>query len=250
MSKLWNGRFSKDTHHLLETFNASIQFDKRLYREDIMGSIAHATMLKHIGILEETELFDILKGLRLIYREMEDGIFEFRLEDEDIHMAIEKRLHEHVGSVAGKLHTARSRNDQVATDMRLYLRRSIIRNLKDLHALMSCMLRCAQKYEFVLFPGYTHLQRAQPIKVGHYFMAYASMFERDYIRLKELLERMNVSPLGAGALAGTPFPIDRKMTAKLLGFQEVMHNSIDAVSDRDYVIEVLNAYSILMQWIQ
>ncbi len=244
--KLWGGRFKQSTNRLVEDFSASIDFDWRLYREDIAGSIAHCKMLGQCGILTEDEVEKIVDGLIEIQREIERGDFEFDPTLEDIHMAIEQRLIEKIGDVGGKLHTARSRNDQVALDLRLYLRNTIKWYLKLLHSLRTSIVNLAEKYADTIMPGFTHLQHAQPIVLGHHLMAYYEMFTRDSERLKDCLKRVNVMPLGSAALAGTTFPIDRNLTAKYLDFPEISRNSIDAVSDRDFAIEFLSAASIIM----
>lgn len=242
--KLWGGRFSLPTHKLAEEFNASIYFDKKLYKFDIKGSIAHVEMLARQKIIADTEAQQIKEGLEKIEAEIENGDFEFRAEDEDIHMAVEKRLHELIGSVAGKLHTARSRNDQVATDFRMYLRDKVDEISECLKELMQTIVDKSRKNIDVVMPGYTHLQTAQPVLFSHYAMAYFQMFKRDFLRFKDLRERMNECPLGAGALAGTTFDIDRDYTAKALGFDKPTSNSLDSVSDRDFALEFLSAASI------
>ncbi len=244
--KLWSGRFRQSTNRLVEDFSASIDFDWRLFREDIAGSIAHCKMLGQCGILTEEEVEKIVDGLAEIQREIEHGEFEFDHALEDIHMAIEQRLIEKIGDVGGKLHTARSRNDQIALDLRLYLRNTIFSFLKLLNALKRSIVSLAEKYSETIMPGFTHLQHAQPVVLGHHMMAYYEMFKRDSERLKDCLRRTNVMPLGSAALAGTTFPIDRKITAELLEFPELSRNSIDAVSDRDFVVEFLSAVSLIM----
>ncbi len=244
--KLWSGRFRQSTNRLVEDFSASIDFDWRLFREDIAGSIAHCKMLGQCGILTEEEVEKIVDGLAEIQREIEHGEFEFDHALEDIHMAIEQRLIEKIGDVGGKLHTARSRNDQIALDLRLYLRNTIFSFLKLLNALKRSIVSLAEKHSETIMPGFTHLQHAQPVVLGHHMMAYYEMFKRDSERLKDCLRRTNVMPLGSAALAGTTFPIDRKITADLLEFPELSRNSIDAVSDRDFVVEFLSAASLIM----
>lgn len=242
--KLWGGRFSLSTDKLAEEFNASIHFDKNLYPYDINGSIAHAEMLSVKGIITKTEFEAIKEGLIKIKEEMDAGAFVFRTEDEDIHMAVEKRLRELIGDVAGKLHTARSRNDQVATDIRLYLRDhiDIIRDaIKDL---MGVILRKAEEHIDQIMPGYTHLQTAQPVLFSHWIMSYFQMLKRDYERFSDCIKRLNYCPLGSGALAGTTFEIDRFYTANKLGFTAPTENSMDAVSDRDFILEFLADASI------
>jgi len=246
MKKLWSGRFTEKTADIVERFTESISFDKRLWKYDIEGSIAHAKMLAKQGIIPKKNADKIIKGLKEIYKEIEGGKFKFREELEDIHMNIESALIERIGEIGGKLHTARSRNDQVALDIRLYLReevKEIISLLKDLEIVLAGM---AEKNLGIIMPGYTHLQRAQPILLSHHIMAYANMFERDRERFKDLLKRINILPLGSCALAGTSFPIDRRYVAELLGFDFVSENSMDSVSDRDFAIEFLSCSSIFM----
>ena len=244
--KLWGGRFTQNTSKIMEEFNASITFDKRMYREDIEGSSAHCKMLAKQGIISETEKNLIIDGLQKILKEIEAGEFIFSISDEDIHMSIEKRLIQLIGAVGGKLHTARSRNDQVAVDVRLYLRREVKEISQLLFNLQNTIVELAEKYNDVIFPGYTHLQRAQPILFGHHMMAYYEMFKRDMERLTECYKRINVMPLGAGALAGTTFPIDRHFVAKELDFPAVTENSLDSVSDRDFIIELNFVISMIM----
>ena len=245
-NKLWSGRFKQSTNRLVEDFSASIDFDWRLYKEDIMGSIAHCKMLGQCGILSEEEVEKIVDGLIEIQREIERGEFEFDPALEDIHMAIEQRLIEKIGDIGGKLHTARSRNDQIALDLRLYLRNTINSFLKLLYSLKTSIVNLAEQHSETVMPGFTHLQHAQPVVLGHHLMAYYEMFRRDTDRLKDCLKRTNVMPLGSAALAGTTFPVDRKITADYLEFPEISRNSIDAVSDRDFVIEFLSAVSLIM----
>jgi argininosuccinate lyase len=244
-TKLWGGRFTVGTAPSVEAFTASIDIDARLYRHDIRGSIAHAKMLAKQRIIAATDAKKIIRGLQAVEREIDNGKFKFSLADEDIHMNIERRLTELIGPVGGKLHTARSRNDQVALDMRLYLRDEVKSIIAGLHALQRELATVAKKNLDVIMPGYTHLQRAQPVLFSHHLLAYVDMFERDSERLADGLARTNVLPLGSGALAGTTFPIDRAYLAKLLGFPRVSKNSIDAVSDRDFLLEFLAAASIL-----
>ena len=244
MSKLSAARLKVKNDQLVDEFNASIHFDKRLYRHDVKGSIAHAEMLASCGILTVEEAETISKGLLTVLGEIEAGSFVFRTEDEDIHMAVEKRMTEIVGAVGGKLHTARSRNDQVAVDIRMYLREEIEVISGYLAELVKTLTDKAEKHMGVLMPGYTHLQTAQPILVSHWLMAYVQMFRRDYGRMKDSMERMNFSPLGSGALAGTTFPINRDMTAEKLGFAAPTENSLDSVSDRDFALEFLSASAI------
>jgi len=244
--KLWNGRFSEKTDKLVEDFTSSIDVDKRLYSYDIEGSIAHCRMLAKASIISDEDAMVLIEGLGLIKREFERGDFRFDKGLEDIHMHIETRLIEKVGKVAQKLHTARSRNDQVVLDVRMYLRDETINAVTLLVMLSKVMVDLAKKYIDVVLPGYTHLQRAQPILLSHHYMAYYEMFSRDIDRFNDALKRINVLPLGSAALAGTTYPIDRAYTAQLLDFPKVSANSIDAVSDRDFIIEFLSAASICM----
>jgi argininosuccinate lyase len=244
--KLWGGRFSKETDKLVNDFNSSITFDSRMYREDITGSMAHAFMLGAQGIItpEESEL--IIKTLGEILEDIETGKIEFSVDNEDIHMNIETFLTERIGTVGKKLHTARSRNDQVALDFRMYCRRETEEIKRLTVELMSTLIRKAKETTDAVMPGYTHLQRAQPVTFAHYMLAYAQMLKRDVTRLEDCLERMDELPLGAGALAGTTYPLDRRLVASNLGFSRVTQNSLDAVSDRDFAIELLSDLSILM----
>lgn len=244
--KLWGGRFTQPTDEFVEQFTASIDFDKRLYRHDIRGSIAHARMLGRQGIitLEETE--QIVSGLQDILARIEAGEFDFSVSLEDIHMNIEARLTEKIGEAGKRLHTGRSRNDQVALDIRLYLRDEIEEINGFLDLLMESLLIQAEKHLGVIMPGYTHLQVAQPILFSHHMLAYLEMFRRDKGRMADCMKRLNALPLGAGALAGTTFPIDREYSAGLLDFPEATRNSIDSVSDRDFALEFLSAASITM----
>lgn len=249
MEKMWSGRFSKGASSLLDEFNASIMFDRELYIEDIEGSIAHATMLASVGVLTEDELGKIIKGLNEIKQEIEDGVFEWRLSDEDVHMAIEKRLTDKIGEAGKKLHTARSRNDQVAVDFRRYVLRQN-KEIKELVLeLMQAILDVALKNTDTLLPGMTHLQHAQPVNFAFHLGAYLSMFKRDVERFESSYARNNVSPLGCAALAGTPHKINREQTAKLLGFDDVSINCLDTVSDRDFALEILFNISTLMMHI-
>ena len=243
--KLWGGRFTSRTADSVEAFTASIDIDARLYRHDIEGSIAHVKMLARRRIISSREARKIVRGLKAILREIESGKFRFSSADEDIHMNIERRLIQKIGGVGGKLHTARSRNDQVALDMRLYLREELKTILNELGDLKRELARGAKRHLSVIMPGYTHLQKAQPVLFSHHLLAYVEMFDRDRERLSGCLERVNVLPLGSGALAGTTFPIDRAYVAKLLGFPRLSKNSLDAVSDRDFVLEFLSASAIL-----
>ncbi len=243
--KLWGGRFTGATSDSVEAFTSSVAIDARLYRYDIAGSIAHARMLARQRIIKAGEARKIVRGLRAVQREIDAGRFEFSSADEDVHLNIERRLMEKIGSVGGKLHTARSRNDQVALDLRLYLREEVAVVIERLTELQRSIARAAKRHIDVILPGYTHLQRAQPVLFAHHLLAYHDMFQRDAERFAQCRERVNVLPLGAGALAGTTFPIDRAYVAKLLGFPRVAHNSIDAVSDRDFILEFLAAAAIL-----
>ncbi|MBI5875118.1 MAG: argininosuccinate lyase [Deltaproteobacteria bacterium] len=244
--KPWSGRFTQATDKLVEEFNASISFDKRLFRHDIMGSIAHARMLAKMGVIGKKEADKVVSGLKAIEKEIDAGKFQFTHALEDIHMAIEKRLMEKIGPVGGKLHTARSRNDQVALDVRLYLRDEIKEMQNLIKNLQKTLTDIAKKNLDCIMPGYTHLQRAQPVLFSHHLLAYYEMFKRDYERLADCFKRVNVMPLGAGALAGSPYPLDRDFMAKELGFSKPTDNSLDSVSDRDFCIEFCAAASILM----
>lgn len=246
IKKPWAGRFKKGTHKVAEAFSASIDFDKRLYKEDIEGSIAHAQMLAETGIIDKKEADKIIKGLTSIRKEIESGKFPFREEFEDIHLNIEKRLIEKIGDVGGKIHTARSRNDQIALDMRLYLRAEINEITDFLKALCECMVFQAEENIDAVIPFYTHLQRGQPILLSHQLMALYEMLKRDRERYLDCLKRVNVMPLGAGAGAGTTFPIDREHVAKSLDFPEITQNSLDTVSDRDFIIEFISVSANLM----
>ena len=243
-NRMWGGRFAASPDDIMEEINASIGFDHRLYRQDIAGSIAHARMLAAVGILNESDRDAIIKGLRAIEDEIAAGTFNFSRALEDIHMNVEARLAEQIGEAAGRLHTARSRNDQVATDFRLYVRDAIDTLSEQIRALQIVLVRRAGEEAETIMPGFTHLQSAQPVTFGHHLMAYVEMLGRDAGRLADARKRLNESPLGAAALAGTSFPIDRKMTSEALGFDRPMANSLDAVSDRDFVLEVLAAASI------
>lgn len=249
MASLWGGRFEKEMDDLVKEFNASIRFDARLFREDIDGSIAHVIMLASCGIVTEEEKQQIIEGLNAIRQEIEDGKIVFSTEDEDIHMAVEKRLTEKIGDVGKKLHTARSRNDQCQTDLRLFVKRAILSMIGELKNLEEVILQKAQENVNEMTIGFTHIQHAQPITIGFLFMAYFQMFKRDIERLYDTLERMDYSPLGSCAMAGTSFPIDRAMTADLLGFIAPTENAMDSVSDRDYCIELLSDAAISMMHI-
>jgi len=246
MTKLWGGRFVKGTDRAVEEFTSSISFDSRLYKQDIAGSIAHARMLAKCGIIAGNEAEIIIAGLQGILADIEAGNFSFEIALEDIHMNIEKRLTDRIGPTGGKLHTARSRNDQVALDTHLYLKQEIISIGQLLCDLAAAVLEVAEKHQDTIMPGYTHLQRAQPILFAHHMLAYLFMLLRDFSRLTGVWERTDIMPLGAGALAGTTFPIDRHFVAEQLKFGAIYDNSIDAVSDRDYILEFLSFASILM----
>ncbi len=242
--KPWGGRFSTPTDPFVETFNASIDVDRRMYAEDIAGSRAHARMLEKQGILTADELSAILKGLDEIQEEIERGEFAFLTELEDVHMNIERRLTERIGEAGKKLHTARSRNDQVATDVRMYLRRRCDETMAAVAGLQRMLVQLAERHADTIMPGFTHLQTAQPVTFGHHMLAYVEMLERDRERLADARRRMNRCPLGAAALAGTGFAINRDMTARELGFDAPCANSLDAVSDRDFILELLAAAAI------
>jgi len=249
MEKMWSGRFAQDASSLLEKFNASILFDRKLYREDIEGSVAHAQMLTHQGILTSAEFHAIELGMKQVLDEIESGIFEWKIGDEDLHMAIEKRLTTLIGEAGKKLHTARSRNDQVAVDFRRYVLRKNREIMERIKAVMHVIVDIARDHTTTLLPGMTHLQHAQPINFGFHLLAYVSMFKRDCERFESSFVRNNISPLGCAALAGTPHNIDREMTAKLLGFDSVSLNCLDTVSDRDFALEILFNVSTLMMHI-
>ncbi|MGE4396948.1 MAG: argininosuccinate lyase [Sulfurimonas sp.] len=249
MEKMWSGRFSTGTSNLLDQFNASIMFDRKLYREDIEGSLAHAQMLAKQGILTADELLQITQGLSQVKDEIESGSFEWKISDEDLHMGIEKRLTAIIGDAGKKLHTARSRNDQVAVDFRRYVLRKNLELVDAIKLLMQEILVVASKHTETLIPGMTHLQHAQPINFAFHLGAYLSMFKRDIGRFESSYKRNNVSPLGCAALAGTPHKIDRDMTAQLLGFESVSVNCLDTVSDRDFALEILFNISTMMMHI-
>lgn len=246
MAKLWAGRFQKETDLVVNDFNSSILFDCRLYKEDITGSIAHATMLGKQGIIEEHEAEKIVEGLKGILKDIEDGKVEFSLDYEDIHMNVEQLLTERIGDTGKRLHTGRSRNDQVALDMRLYVKKEIKEIIKLILGFMKALTVKSRENLDAVMPGYTHLQRAQPTTFAHYMMAYANMLKRDVSRLQDCYERMDEMPLGSGALASTTYPIDRDFVREQLGFARLTDNSLDGVSDRDYCVELLSALSILM----
>ncbi len=246
MAQLWGGRFTKETDRLVYNFNASVSFDRKFYKEDIEGSMAHVKMLAAAGILTEAERDEILDGLNGILEDVEKGILQITAEYEDIHSFVEANLIDRIGDTGKKLHTGRSRNDQVALDMRLYTRKEID-SLKGLvKELLEVLHTLMKEHMDTYMPGFTHLQKAQPITLAHHLGAYMEMFKRDYGRLCDIRERMNYCPLGAGALAGTTYPLDRNMTAELLGFKGPALNSIDCVSDRDYLIELLGCLSTVM----
>ncbi|BCB05242.1 argininosuccinate lyase [Bacillus sp. KH172YL63] len=246
MSKLWGGRFTKKPEEWVDEFNASISFDQELVLEDIEGSIAHVTMLKKCEILTGSEADQILEGLKVLYGKAENNELEFSVEYEDIHLNLEKQLIDLIGEVGGKLHTGRSRNDQIATDMHLFLKRRVKEIVALAEDLQEAIIAQAEANVETIIPGYTHLQRAQPISFAHHLMCYFWMINRDKERLVDSLKRIDISPLGAGALAGTTFPIDRAYSADLLGFGAYYENSLDAVSDRDFILEFLSNSSILM----
>ncbi len=246
MASLWGGRFEKEMDDMVREFNESVSFDQRMYNEDIDGSIAHVTMLAAQGIVSEEDRDAIIAGLEEIRAEIADGTITFDVNDEDIHMGIESRLIEKIGDAGKKLHTARSRNDQCQVDARMYLRKEISAVTEELCELESVILEKAEKYADQISVGFTHMQHAQPVTLGFEFMAYFQMFKRDIERLDDTCERMNLCPLGACALAGTTMPIDRHMTADMLGFDGPTENAMDSVSDRDYIIEFLSDASISM----
>lgn len=246
MAQLWGGRFTKETDQMVYEFNASILFDKRLYKQDIKGSMAHVKMLAKVGILTEKECDEILNGLIGILQDVEQGNLEITAEYEDIHSFVEANLIERIGETGKKLHTGRSRNDQVALDMRLYIRDELKRTDGLLLELLKVLARIMEENLNTFMPGFTHLQKAQPVTLAHHVGAYFEMFKRDRLRLEDICRRMNYCPLGAGALAGTTYPLDREYTAELLGFYGPTKNSMDSVSDRDYVIEYLSALCTVM----
>ena len=244
--KAWSGRFRTKTHRLMDTFSSSLAFDRRMYRQDIQGSIAHSKGLEQAGVLTTQEAKAIIRGLEQIRTEIEKDRFPFAPTDEDIHMAIERRLTDLIGPVGGKLHTGRSRNDQVALDLRLYLRDALGALVRTTRQFQQALLDQARRNLDVAMPGYTHLQRAQPVLFAHHLLAYVEMTERDKGRMRDVLARLDEMPLGSGALAGTNYPVDRTYVAQLLGFAGVTQNSLDAVSDRDFVIEALSSLAILI----
>ena len=246
MAQLWGGRFTKETDQLVYNFNASISFDQKFYKQDIRGSIAHVTMLASVGVLTEEERDQIIDGLKGISKDIQTGAVEITSEYEDIHSFVEANLIDRIGDVGKKLHTGRSRNDQVALDMKLYTRDEIVDIKYLLKELMETLHRIMKEHIDTFMPGFTHLQKAQPVTLAHHVGAYMEMFKRDYSRLTDIYDRMNYCPLGAGALAGTTYPLDREQTASLLNFYGPTLNSMDSVSDRDYLIEFLNALSTIM----
>lgn len=236
-TKLWGGRFSESTDKFVEAFTASVNFDKRMYAQDIAGSRAHARMLQQVGVLSQADLDDINRGLDLVQRDIEAGDFEWSVAREDVHMNIEAALTEHIGDAGKRLHTGRSRNDQVATDIRLYMRDACDAAADEAVRLMTALLDKAEQHNELIMPGFTHLQTAQPVTFGHHLLAWFEMLLRDLERIADTRKRTNRLPLGAAALAGTSYPIDREMSRSLLGFDSVCENSLDAVSDRDFAIE-------------
>lgn len=246
MAKLWGGRFQKSTDKKVDDFNSSIRFDKRMYRQDISGSIAHAKMLGKQGIIDTADSEKIVEGLTEILSDIENGRVEFLIDAEDIHMNIEKLLTDKIGAAGKRLHTGRSRNDQVALDIRMYLMDEIDEISEMVKALMEALVSLAKEHTQTIMPGYTHLQKAQPITLAHHLMAYFEMAKRDLSRLVDCKKRTNVMPLGSGALAGTTYPLDREFVANELGFDAVTMNSLDGVSDRDFVIELASCLSMIM----
>ena len=246
MTKLWGGRFQKSAEAWVDEFGASISFDQQLVIEDITGSMAHVTMLGETGILPQADVTQILQGLAQLKEKALKHELKFQVAQEDIHLNLEKMLIDLIGPVGGKLHTGRSRNDQVATDMHLYLKARVSEIITLLTTFQQTILQQAEENIDTIAPGYTHLQRAQPISFAHHIMTYFWMLARDKARFMESMKRIDISPLGAGAMAGTTFPIDRQRSADLLGFSEVYANSMDAVSDRDFIVEFLNNSSLLM----
>ena len=246
MAQLWGGRFTRETDQLVYRFNASISFDQKFFEEDIEGSIAHVIMLEKQGILTEEEKNSIVKGLTEIRQDVRDGALTITEEYEDIHSFVEANLIERIGETGKKLHTGRSRNDQVALDMKLYTRSQILQIAEETEELLMVLQQLMEQHLDTYMPGFTHLQKAQPVTLAHHLGAYFEMFKRDSLRLKDIYHRMNYCPLGAGALAGTTYPLDRAYTASLLGFEGPTLNSMDSVSDRDYLIELLSAMSTIM----
>lgn len=246
MAQLWGGRFTKETDQLVYNFNASISFDQKFFAQDIRGSKAHVTMLNATGILTDEEKDAIIKGLDNIAEDVANGSLAITAEYEDIHSFVEANLIDRIGEAGKKLHTGRSRNDQVALDMRLYCRDELVETKKLLKQLLTTIHNLMKEHIHTFMPGFTHLQKAQPVTLAHHFGAYMEMFKRDYSRLTDIYKRMNVCPLGSGALAGTTYPLDRNMTAQLMEFDAPSLNSMDGVSDRDYVLEMLAAFSTIM----
>ena len=246
VAQLWGGRFTKETDKLVYNFNASISFDQKFYKQDMEGSIAHVKMLGKQGILTEKEMQDIVDCLKEILKEVEEGKLIITDEYEDIHSFVEAKLIDRLGDTGKKLHTGRSRNDQVALDMRLYTRQEVLHTDKLVKELLETILKIMEENTETIMPGFTHLQKAQPITLAHHMGAYFEMFRRDRLRLQDIFKRMNYCPLGSGALAGTTYPLDREYTAELLGFYGPTLNSMDGVSDRDYLIEFLSALSTIM----
>jgi argininosuccinate lyase len=246
MAKLWGGRFQKSTDKKVDDFNSSIRFDKRMYKQDIKGSIAHATMLGKQGIIPQEDSEKIVAELKNILNDIEAGKIEFEIDAEDIHMNIEKILIERIGDAGKRLHTGRSRNDQVALDIRMYLMDETAEIKEMLHHALDTIVSLASEHTETIMPGYTHLQKAQPVTFAHHLMAYFEMFKRDLSRLEDCRKRTNVMPLGSGALAGTTYPLDREFVADELGFDAVTQNSLDGVSDRDFVIELASCLSMIM----
>ena len=246
MEKMWAGRFAKAIDSKADDFNSSIRFDCKMYRQDIIGSIAHAQMLAKQDIITKDDCEKIVDGLTAILSDLDSGVLDFDMSCEDIHMFVEAELTRRIGDAGKRLHTARSRNDQVALDIRMYLREETKKVIELLRILVNDIADKAEENKGVIVPGYTHLQRAQPITFGHHLMAYAMMLLRDISRLEDALSRMNYSPIGSCALAGTTYSTDRQFEADRLGFDGVMQNSIDGVSDRDFCVELMSAYSIIM----
>ncbi|WP_034550236.1 argininosuccinate lyase [Carnobacterium funditum] len=246
MEKLWSGRFEGESHAWIDAFGASIDIDQQLAEEDLICSLAHVKMLAKTSILSVGESNEIIEGLEKLLEDNKKGHLVFTIKNEDIHLNLEKLLHDDIGPVAGKLHTARSRNDQVATDMHLYLKKEVIEINQSIQLLMGVLINKSEKNVETILPGYTHLQHAQPISFAHHLLAYYNMFKRDFERNQDSLKRIDISPLGAAALAGTTFPIDREYTKKLIGFKKNYSNSLDAVSDRDFILEFLSNSSLLM----
>ncbi|MBL1224355.1 argininosuccinate lyase [Enterococcus sp. BWR-S5] len=246
MKKLWGGRFEGKSESWIDEFGASISFDQALAAQDIQGSLAHVKMLGHTGIISESEAETIKNGLLAVQKKLANNELTFSVENEDIHLNIETFLHQEIGAVAGKLHTGRSRNDQVATDMHLYLKMIVQQTIEKIHTFRHVLVEKADKHIETIMPGYTHLQHAQPISFAHHLMAYYGMLTRDQERFTESMKRIDISPLGCAALAGTTFPIDREYSAEELGFSAIYENSLDGVSDRDFILEFLSNSSILM----